>query len=227
VVVFLPGFASDMGGTKAIFLRDLCAARGQAMLRLDYSGHGESGGTFEESSIGTWADDAALIIETVTSKQKLLLVGSSMGGWIALLLARRLRPEISALLLVAPAPDFTEWAIASRLTEAQLAAIERAGVFYEPSEYGAPLPITRKLLEDGRTHLLLGGSIAIDCPVAILHGMHDAAVPWRQSLKLLECLESAVVEVTFIKDGDHRLSRDQDLSLLDATLRRLLAQDGG
>jgi pimeloyl-ACP methyl ester carboxylesterase len=150
-----------------------------------------------------------------------------MGGWIALLLARRLGAQVGALLLVAPAPDFTASTIASRMTEAQRAALARDGVFYEPGEYGAPLPITRKLLEDGVNHLLLGGAIAIACPVAILHGMQDAAVPWRQSLNLIDCLESAVVEVTFIKDGDHRLSRDQDLSLLDDTLRRLLGQDGG
>ncbi len=226
VLVFLPGLASDMGGTKAMFLRQLCAQRGQAMLRLDYSGHGASAGRFEDGGVGDWAEDARLVVETVTGAEKLLLAGSSMGGWIALLLALRLGARVESLLLIAPAPDFTEWSIRPGLTPAHQAALERDGIFYEPSEYGPPLPISRRLLDDGRQHLLLGGSIAIDCPVAILHGMQDPDVPWRNSLKLAECLESARVELSFIKDGDHRLSREQDLSLLGGALLRLLDEDG-
>jgi pimeloyl-ACP methyl ester carboxylesterase len=226
VLVFLPGFASDMGGTKAMFLRQVCAERGQAMLRLDYSGHGASGGKFEDGSIGVWTNDAMQIIQAITGAEKLLLAGSSMGGWIALLLARQLASRVESLLLIAPAPDFTELMMRPRLGPAQLAALERHGVFYEPSEYGAPLPITRKLLDHSRDYLLLGGPIAINCPVAILQGMRDPDVPWRHSLKLAECLESKVVELSFVKDGDHRLSRGQDLSLLAAALRRLLGQDG-
>jgi len=226
VVVFLPGFASDMGGTKAMFLREDCAARGQAMLRLDYSGHGASDGRFEDGSIGQWCADAALVIEAVTAGEKILLAGSSMGGWIALLLALRFGARVESLLLMAPAPDFTESSIWPNLTPEHLAALAKDGVFYEPSEYGAPLPITARLLEDGRSHLLLGGSIGIHCPVAILHGMDDPDVPWRNSLKLVECLESPAVELVFIKDGDHRLSRVRDLSLLGRMLRRLLGEDG-
>lgn len=226
LVVFLPGLASDMGGTKAMFLRARCAGRGQAMLLLDYSGHGASGGRFEEGGIGTWAEDAALVIGAVAGGEKLLLVGSSMGGWIALLLALRFGARVASLLLVAPAPDFTETMIRPNLTPEHLEALERDGMFLEPSAYGAPLPITRKLLDEGRDHLLLGGGIGIFCPVAILHGMRDPDVPWRHSLKLVECLESEAVELTFVKDGDHRLSRARDLSLLAAALRRLLGEDG-
>ena len=226
VVVFLPGLASDMGGAKAMVLRAHCQARGQAMLRLDYSGHGASQGRFEDGSIGMWSEDAALVIEAVTGGERLVLAGSSMGGWIALLLALRFAARVESLLLIAPAPDFTELSIRPKLTPQHLAALAETGIFYEPSAYGAPLPITRKLLEDGRNHLLLGGTIGISCPVAILHGMADPDVPWRNSLKLVDCLESQAVEVTFIKDGDHRLSREADLSLLGAALRRLLGQDG-
>lgn len=227
VVVFLPGLASDMGGTKAMALHALCAERGQAMLRLDYSGHGASEGRFEEGGIGIWAEDAAQVITHAAGDKKLLLVGSSMGGWIALLLALRFSTRVESLLLIAPAPDFTEESIRPNLTPAHLNALEESGVFYEPSEYGAPLPISRRLLEDGKQHLLLGGSIAIHCPVAILHGMRDPDVPWRQSLRLAECLESDTVELVFIKDGDHRLSRPQDLALLGRFLRRLLGEDAG
>jgi pimeloyl-ACP methyl ester carboxylesterase len=225
IVVFLPGYASDMGGTKAIFLRDACASRGQAMLRLDYSGHGASGGKFEDGSIGIWTEDAARIIEAVTESKNLILVGSSMGGWIALLLALRFAPRVESLLLIAPAPDFTERMVVPNLSAENRHSLARDGVFYEPSKYGAPLPYTRKLLEDGRNHLLLDGNISLICPVQILHGMRDAAVPWQHSLKISECLQSDAVRLTFIKDGDHRLSRDEDLLLLRASLLRLLGED--
>ncbi len=226
VVVFLPGLASDMGGAKAMFLRQVCAAQGQAMLRLDYSGHGASGGRFEDGGIGVWTEDAAEVIRAVTGSENLLLVGSSMGGWIALLLALRFGARVESLLLIAPAPDFTELMIRPALTPRHVQALAEDGVFFEPSDYGAPLPITRKLLEDGADHLLLGGRIDIPCPVCILHGMADPDVPWRHSLRLTECLESQAIELVFIKDGDHRLSREQDLSRLGGALRRLLGQNG-
>jgi len=226
VVVFLPGLASDMGGTKAEYLLARCAERGQAMLRLDYSGHGASQGKLEDGGIGTWTEDAALILEAITGGAKLLLAGSSMGGWVALLLALRFPARVESLLLIAPAPDFTE-VIRPNLTPDHLAALARDGMFLEPSHYGPPLPITQKLLDEGRSHLLLGGRIGIHCPVCILHGMRDPDVPWRHSLKLLDCLESETVELTFVKDGDHRLSREADLSLLAFSLGRLLGEDGG
>ncbi len=225
VVVFLSGFASDMSGTKAAFLHDACAARGQAMLRLDYSGHGASGGRFEDGSIGQWADDAAFIIAAATGDAPLLLVGSSMGGWIALLLALRFGPRVESLLLIAPAADFTEILIRPNLTAEQHVTLARDGMIYPPSEYGAPPPITQKLLDEGRNHLLLGGKIAIHCPVRVLHGMRDPDVPWQHSLKLAECLETETVRLTFIKDGDHRLSREEDLLLLRTTLLQLLGEN--
>jgi pimeloyl-ACP methyl ester carboxylesterase len=224
-VVFLPGFASDMSGTKATILRDFCAARGQAMLRLDYSGHGASGGAFLDGSIGVWTEDAALIVETVTQGAPLLLVGSSMGGWVALLLARRLAARVMAMLLIAPAPDFTASLIEPNLAAAQRAELSEKGLFHPPSAYGPPAPITQKLLDDGRHHLLLGGAIPIHCPVRILHGMNDPDVPWRHTLKLAECLETPDVRLIFIKDGDHRLSRDEDLRLLTQTLATLLGEN--
>ena len=169
------------------------------------------------------------VIEAVTGAENLILVGSSMGGWIALLLALRLAPRlaprIESLLLIAPAPDFTERMMVPALTAEHRQALARDGVFYEPSEYGAPLPITQKLLEDGREHLLLDGDIAVRCPVDILHGMRDPDVPWHHSLMLAECLESEAVRMTFVKDGDHRLSRGADLLLLRASLLRLLGKD--
>jgi pimeloyl-ACP methyl ester carboxylesterase len=226
VVVFLPGFASDMGGTKALFLREACARLGQAMLRLDYSGHGESGGKFEDGTIGEWAADAALVIEHAAGDAPMLLVGSSMGGWIALLLALRFGARVTGIVLVAPAPDFTQRLIEDGLTREQRAALDRDGLLLPPSEYGPPVPITKKLIDEGRNHLLLGGPIAIFSPVRVLHGMRDPDVPWQHSLKLAECLQAQDVRLTFIKDGDHRLSRDEDLSLLRETLFTLLGQDG-
>ncbi len=221
-VVFLPGFASDMTGTKAAAMRAACAARGQAMLLLDYSGHGASGGEFLNGSIGVWTADAALVIESVAGQEKLLLVGSSMGGWIALLLALRLAERVAGMVLVAPAPDFTARLIEPALSDAQRAALEEQGFFHPPSAYGPPAPISRKLLEDGRRHLLLDGKIGVNCPVRVLHGMRDPDVPWRQSLVLAECLESADVRLVFVKDGDHRLSREGDLGLLVETVGGML-----
>ncbi len=218
VVVFCSGFGSDMGGTKAMRLAEMCAARGQAMLRFDYTGHGQSGGRFIDGCIGDWAADAAHVIETVTHGRDLLLVGSSMGGWIALLLARDLGARVKAMVLIAPAPDFTEVLMKPELTAAQLEALQTEGVIYPPSEYGEPLPITMRLLEDGARHLLLGGKIAVRCPVRVLHGMCDADVPWELSVRLAGALESANVRLVFVKNGDHRLSREEDLLLLERTV---------
>ncbi len=225
VVVFLPGFASDMNGTKALLLRDACAASGQAMLRLDYAGHGASGGRFEDGCIGDWAADAGHVIAAATGDAKLLLVGSSMGGWIALLLALGLGARVAGMLLIAPAPDFTA-TILARLAPPQREMLARDGFLLPPSDYGPPVPITRRLLEDGGKHLLLAGAINIHCPVRVLHGMQDPDVPWQNSLKLADCLASDDVRLIFIKDGDHRLSRDADLLLLRQSLATLLGEDG-
>jgi len=225
VVVFLPGFASDMSGTKATLLHQACQAAGQAYLRLDYSGHGQSGGDFLDGTIGTWTEDAALIIAEVTAQKPLLLIGSSMGGWIALLLAQRFATRLTALLLIAPAPDFSADLIEPNLQPAQREALAKTGFFHPPSAYGPPAPITQKLLDDSRHHLLLRAPIPITVPVRILHGMNDPDVPWQRSLILAERLESENVRLIFVKDGDHRLSRDQDLQLLTQTLATLLAED--
>lgn len=218
VVVFCPGYASDMNGTKALALEEDCRARGQAMLRLDYSGHGQSGGDFLEGTIGDWAADAAFIIAEVVPEQPVLLVGSSMGGWIALLLGRALRARLKGMILIAPAADFTEVLVRPSLSDANWAELREKGVLYQPSDYGAPLPMTLKFIEEGARNLVLGGKIPITCKVHILHGMLDDAVPWKHSLKISEALESTDVRVVFQKDGDHRLSRPEDLALLVSTL---------
>jgi pimeloyl-ACP methyl ester carboxylesterase len=224
-VVFLPGFRSDMTGDKATGLAAYCAARGQAMLRFDYSGHGASGGRFEDGTIGRWAGDALAVIDQV-SEGPLILVGSSMGGWIALLTARARPERIAALIGIAAAPDFTEVLMWQAMNFEQRATLMSDGVLQVPSQYGDPYPITRALIEDGRNHLLLNGPIAIDCPVRLLHGQRDPDVPWEFALRIADQLTSRDVRVTLVKDGDHRLSRPQDLALLGQSLAALLGEDG-
>ena len=222
-VVFLGGFNSDMTGSKAEFLAGWCEARGTPFLRFDYSGHGASGGRFVDGTIGRWAEDAARVVAALTDGPQ-VLVGSSMGGWIGLLLARRM--AIRALVGIAPAPDFTEDLMWAGFTPKQRATIERDGVWHRPSAYGDPYPITRALIEDGRNHLLLRAPIALEAPVRILQGQQDPDVPWRHALRIAEAVTGGDVRVHLIKDGDHRLSRPQDLALLGETLAPLLREDG-
>jgi pimeloyl-ACP methyl ester carboxylesterase len=224
-VVFLAGFRSDMTGDKATALASFCAGRGQAMLRFDYAGHGSSDGRFEDGTIGRWTDDALAVIDRQTDGP-LVLVGSSMGGWIALLaaLARPLR--VAGLIGIAAAPDFTEALMWEAMTFEERGALMRNGVLDVPSQYGAPYPVTRALIEDGRARLLLNEPIAIDCPVRLLHGQRDPDVPWEMALRIAEQLTSQDVQVILVKDGDHRLSRPHDLALLCRTLAPLLGQDG-
>jgi pimeloyl-ACP methyl ester carboxylesterase len=179
-VVFLPGFRSDMTGDKATALAAFCADRGQAMLRFDYSGHGASGGRFEDGTIGRWMDDAVAVIDRLT-EGPLVLVGSSMGGWIALLAALARPDRVTALIGIAAAPDFTEALMWQAMTVEQRNTLIRDGVLDRPSQYGEPYPITRALIEDGRTRLLLHAPIALDCPVRLLHGQDDPDVPWELS----------------------------------------------
>ncbi len=223
VVVFCPGFASDMGGTKAMALWDMCRARGQAMLRFDYAGHGQSAGAFVDGCIGAWAADAAHVVAVAAPERELLLVGSSMGGWIALLLARALA-RVRAMVLIAPAPDFTERLMKPELGAAEWAELRTKGVIHQPSQYGPPTPLTLKLLEDGANHLVLDAPIPFTGPVRVLHGMRDADVPWQHSLLLAERLMSEDVRLIFVKDGDHRLSRAADLALLCETVGEYLAR---
>ena len=216
VVFFCAGYGSDMGGTKALALEAECRARGQAMLRFDYAGHGRSGGDFLAGTLGSWAADAAFVLREVVPEQPILLAGSSMGGWITLLLARALGARVTGMILIAPAADFTEEQVRPSLTAAELADLQSKGVAYRESQHGAPL--TLRFLEEAARHLLLGGKVAVSCPVHILHGMRDDSVPWRQSLRVAEALESEAVRITFVKDGDHRLSRPEDLALLVGAL---------
>jgi pimeloyl-ACP methyl ester carboxylesterase len=225
-IVFLPGFRSDMGGDKATHLAHLAAARGQALLRFDYSGHGDSGGRFEDGTISRWSDDALAAIDRLTAG-KLVLVGSSMGGWIALLVARARADRLAGLIGLAAAPDFTERLMWDAMAPPERARLLADGVLHAPSRYGDPIPITRALIEDGRRHLLLDAPIPIAAPVRLLHGQGDADVPWETSLRLAARLQSDDVRVTLIKDGDHRLSRPADLALLGRVLVPLLGEDGG
>jgi pimeloyl-ACP methyl ester carboxylesterase len=224
-VVFLPGYRSDMAGEKATMLAAFCAARGQAMLRFDYSGHGASDGTFEDGTIGIWAADALTAIDAL-SEGPLVLVGSSMGGWIALLTALARPARVAGLVGIAAAPDFTETLMWAAMAPAERAVLLRDGVLRVPSQYGPPYAITRALIEDGRSHLLLGAPLAIDCPTRLLHGQRDPDVPWETALRIAERVSSEDVRITLVKDGDHRLSRPQDLALLREILAGLLDQLG-
>lgn len=214
VTVFCSGYGSDMAGTKAIDLSAFCKSKNAPMLRFDYAGHGASGGIFTDGCIGDWTADAAFIISHVIPGREIILVGSSMGGWVALLLGKELGSRLRAVVLIAPAPDFTEILIRPALTPEAKRALKTRGMFEPPSDYGPPLPITLRLLDDGKEHLLLDHDIPITCPVRILHGMQDRDVPYQLSLRLAKQLVSSDVQLLFVKDGGHRLSRDADLLLL-------------
>lgn len=220
-VVFLPGFRSDMQGSKAIFLRDHCAARGQAFLRLDYSGHGASDGRFEDGTIGQWAADALAVFDALSEGPQ-ILVGSSMGGWIALLIARQRAARLAGLIGIAPAPDFTETLLWPALPAEMRQALARDGIIQLPSQYGEPTPVTRALIEDGKRQSVLSAPIDLPCPIRILQGMQDPDVPWRHAIRIMDTLAQGDARVTLIKDGDHRLSRPEDLRLLAETLDGLL-----
>jgi len=223
--VFLPGYMSDMTGAKATVCEEFCAGHGLGCLRLDYSGHGVSGGAFTDGTISRWTDDALALIDRLT-QGPLVLVGSSMGGWIALLAALARPVRIAGLIGVAAAPDFTEDLMWQAMMPAERAQLERDGVLQAPSLYGDPYPVTAALIADGRTRLLLDRPIPLHCPVRLLHGQRDPDVPWQTSMRLAERLQSDDVQVTLVKDGDHRLSRPSDLALLRRTLAELLLQDG-
>lgn len=220
-LVFLGGFMSDMTGTKASFLEEHAQRRGRAFLRFDYFGHGESSGDFEDGTIGRWAEDAVAALDELTEGPQ-VLVGSSMGGWLMLLTALARPERVAGLVGLAAAPDFTEDLMWATFAPAIRATIEREGVYREPSQYSdQPYTITRRLIEEGREHLLLRRSIPLDCPVRLLHGMADPDVPWQLSPRLAETLASEDVELHLVKTGDHRLSTPGDLALLESVLDRL------
>ncbi len=223
--VFLPGYMSDMTGAKAMVVEEFCARHGLAYLRFDYSGHGASDGAFIDGTVGRWTDDALALIDQLT-QGPLVLVGSSMGGWIALLAALARPARVTGLIGIAAAPDFTEDLMWQAMMPAERVKLERDGVLQVPSLYGDPYPVTAALIADGRTRLLLGKPIPLHCPVRLLHGQRDADVPWLTSLRQAERLQSDDVQVTLVKDGDHRLSRPSDLALLCRALGELLLQDG-
>ena len=217
--MFLGGFKSDMTGTKATALETHCRDAGRGYVRFDYMGHGESSGRFEDGTIGRWAGDALAVLDQVTEGPQ-VLVGSSMGGWIALLVALARPARVAGVIGVAAAPDFTEELMWARFGPEARHALETTGLWREPSEYDADgYPITMKLIEEGRKHLLLSrGAIAIHVPVRLIHGMRDTAVPWSTAPRIASLLLSDDVTVKLIKDGDHRLSREQDLAILFDTV---------
>lgn len=223
-LVWLCGFRSDMAGTKAAALHAWAESAGRASLRFDYSGNGRSEGAFEDGTIGGWLDDTLAMLDGRT-EGPLVLVGSSMGGWLALLTARARPARVKGLVLIAPAPDFTERLMWPELSDEARRAIMEDGHWDRPSAYGdGPTPITRKLIEDGRKHLLMDAPIPFDGPVRILHGQRDTDVPWRLSLELAERLTSADVRMTFVKNGDHRLSAPGDIALLQATVASICTE---
>jgi pimeloyl-ACP methyl ester carboxylesterase len=218
-LVWLGGLKSDMKGTKAEALDRWAEIAGRACVRFDYSGHGESNGQFTDGTIGRWLEESLAVYEHF-AKGPQILIGSSMGGWLALLLARALAERknaapIAGIVLIAPAVDFTEELMWKQFPEATKSEIGQKGVWLRPSAYGEePYPITRALIEDGRKHLLLGGLIETRCPVHILQGVQDPDVPWRHAVELVSRFSRDDVVLTLIKDGDHRLSRPEDIERL-------------
>jgi pimeloyl-ACP methyl ester carboxylesterase len=228
---WLSGYNSDMKGTKAEALARWAEAQGRAFVRFDYSGHGESGGAFADGTIGRWLADSLAVFEACCRGPQ-ILVGSSMGGWLALLMVRALRrrsqvgdasagapASLAGMVLIAPAVDFTEELMWKRFTPAIKRELEETGVWQRPSQYSPePYRVTRQLIEEGRNHLLLGGMIETGCPVRILQGVEDPDVPWRHAVELVSRLASDDVVLTLVKDGDHRLSRPEDIERLIAAV---------
>ena len=220
-IVFLGGFRSDMTGTKVIALETWAKASGHAFLRFDYLGHGQSSGRFEDGTIGRWLDDSLAAIDALTTG-KLVLVGSSMGGWLSLLVALRRPERLSGLVLIAAAPDFTERMLLKSLSPEDRATLQREGRLERPSQYSSePSVFTWKLIEEGRNHLVLDKKLAVPCPVRLLHGQSDPDVPWEYSLQIAQHLEAPEVITTFVKGGDHRLSTPADIARLIATVEEL------
>lgn len=218
-VLFCGGFMSDMTGTKATALEAHCRQRGQAFIRFDYLGHGQSSGDFAaRGCIGRWADDATAVLDELTAGPQ-IVVGSSMGGWVMLKLALARPARVAGLVGIAAAPDFTRW-MWDELGAERQAALMADGLVRVPSGYDpAGYVITRRLIEDGRAnHLLDNGPLPVRCPVRLLHGMADPDVPWQHSLRIAQTLDTADVRICFVKSGDHRLSEPSDIDLLCATV---------
>ena len=224
-LIWLSGYRSDMSGGKAQAVHSWAWETGHGAVLFDYSGHGESEGRFEDGTISAWREDTLAAIDTL-SDGPIVLVGSSMGGWMALLGALARPERVKGLVLIAPASDFTEKLMWAGLSAAQQEEVMTQGVTLRPSDYGTPDPITRALIEDGRNWQILDAPIPFDGPVRILQGMEDPDVPWRHALEINTQLTSQNVVLTLIKDGDHRLSRDQDVARLLAACGDVVAQIG-
>jgi len=223
-IVFLHGLMSDRGGTKAEALMAHCRAKGTAFLRYDMYGHGASSGRFEDGTISRWAEDAAAVLDHLTQGPQ-IIVGSSMGGWIMLKLALARPDRMAGLVGIAPAPDFTQDLMWAEMSAAERETLMSTGMVEQPSAYGdQPYRISRTFIEDGRKNLLLRGPMDIRCPVRLLHGQNDPDVPWQISMKIADRISNGDVEITLLKDGDHRLSRPGDLKLLCETVDRLVAR---
>lgn len=217
-IVFLHGLRSDMTGTKAVALADWARRTGRAFLRFDCSGHGLSSGRFEDGAIGDWFEDARAALDRLTEGPQ-VLVGSSMGGWLALLLARALPGRVKGLVGIAAAPDFTEDSMWAQATEAQRAALLRDGFIQRPSDYGdAPYVITRRLIEDGRAHLVLRDALPLPFPVRLLHGTADTDVPLGVALRLMDHAAGPDLQLTLVKDADHRFSSPACLALIETAI---------
>ena len=229
-LVWLGGYRSDMTGSKAQTMAALAERLDIAAVRFDYSGHGASGGEFRDGTISRWLEESLAVIDHA-GVEDVILVGSSMGGWIALRLAQEIArrgsgPKLSGMVLIAPAPDFTYELIEPNLTDSQKASLEERGFFEETSQYSPePNIYTRSLIDDGRNNLVLTGLLQLACPIHIMQGMNDPDVPYRHALKLLERLPSDDVVMTLIRDGDHRLSRPQDLARLELIIEKLAHPD--
>jgi len=221
-VVWLGGFKSDMAGTKAQALADWAQAKGRAYVRFDYFGHGESSGDFVRGTITRWREDALAVIDELTAGP-LVLVGSSMGGWLSCLAAAVRADRVSGLVLIAPAADFTEKLMAPEMTAQDRIQMAETGVWLRPSEYGEPYPIARALIEDGARWSILPGPVPVEAPVRVLQGGADPDVPWRHALELAQALRTEDVVFSLIRDGDHRLSRPQDIARLIAAVEELVS----
>ncbi|MCH2075615.1 MAG: alpha/beta hydrolase [Rhodobacteraceae bacterium] len=220
-IVFLGGFKSDMEGTKATWLAEWCRAEGRAFLRFDYSGHGASSGAFEDGAIGDWAADAEAAISTLTNGPQ-VLIGSSMGGWISLLLAKRMPQRVAALVTIAAAPDFTEDGYWASFSDDERRTVMESGKIAVPSDYGAPYIITRRLIEEGRENFVLRDSLHLPFPVRFLQGTEDAAVPLERATTLLSHATGDDMRLVVLKGADHSFSSPDALQLIEDALRNAL-----
>ena len=221
LIMFMGGYRSDMNGTKATYLEKQCQERGQAFLRFDYSGHGQSEGNFEDGTIGSWLEDSLAVLDHIAPKS-VVLVGSSMGGWVALLAARERAGIIDGLVGIAAAPDFTEEIYNERLNDEQRKALQEDGQIAVENDYSdEPYAFTKAFYEEAKTHLLLGEAQTADHPVRLIQGMQDQDVLWETAVKIQKSLKDADADIIFVEDGDHSLSRPEDLDLIDKEIKSI------